>query len=165
MLSVIPQRPNGPTRHQTRKWRVFNTIFPPSSSASIPTPLASPNTSFTANTPVSATALPSTPHLRGVTSFLQATPDNFVVHTRMWHLATSFLSFPDAPFNVAEEEGVIGAVEMDALYVRRKRELCGKETKEAIAYLMRLEIEERSDSLVEWYNCEVRRHFLGFEKP
>ncbi|KAJ6261048.1 hypothetical protein Dda_3713 [Drechslerella dactyloides] len=157
----IPQEPH----RQVKKRRIFYGIFPPAASASLPTPLATPIGSFNENTPLlppSAQASPF-PHGQG---FSNSDGEAFVTHSRAWHLATSFLSFPDSPFDVSEEDSNDLGVARDGVYLRRKADLCRPETREAISYLMTSGANAvPGENLVEWYTCEVRRHFLEYIRP
>lgn len=70
---------------------------------------------------------------------------------------TSYLSFKDAPFPDTVEEWLEGFHSEP-----------GKEVLEAMRYLVSATDDAREgtrESLLEWYVCEVRRHFLGWVKP
>ncbi|EPS36409.1 hypothetical protein H072_10089 [Dactylellina haptotyla CBS 200.50] len=156
-----PQEP----QRQVKKRRIFHNIFPPAASASLPTPLATPEGSFNENTPLHPPSAQASPFLAGQ-AFSSPGVDAFVTHSRAWHLATTFLSFPDSPFDVSEEESLVLGVHKDGVYLRRKADLCRSDTKEAIAYLMTSGANAvPGENLVEWYTCEVRRHFLEYTRP
>ncbi|KAF3936828.1 hypothetical protein ABW19_dt0204513 [Dactylella cylindrospora] len=155
-----PQEPH----RQAKKRRIFGGIFPPAASASLPTPLATPVGSFSGNTPASQ-ATQTSPFFQGQ-PFSSPGGDAFVTHSRAWHLATTFLSFPDHQFDVSEEESTVFGVQKDGVYLRRKADMCGSDTREAIAYLMTSEANTiPGENLTEWYTCEVRRHFLEYVRP
>ncbi|KAK6539685.1 hypothetical protein TWF694_009889 [Orbilia ellipsospora] len=164
MLMSAFHHPQEPQR-QIKKRRIFQSIFPPAASASLPTPLATPEGSFNENTPLHHHLGQPSP-LIPAQAFASPGSDAFVTHSRAWHLATTFLSFPDAPFDVSEEESSVLGVQKDGVYLRRKADLCRSETREAIAYLMTSGANTvPGENLVEWYTCEVRRHFLEYIKP
>ncbi|KAK6355144.1 hypothetical protein TWF696_004265 [Orbilia brochopaga] len=157
----IPQEPH----RQVKKRRIFHGIFPPAASASLPTPVVTPVGSFNENTPLYPPSAQASPFPHGQ-AFSNAEGEAFVTHSRAWHLATSFLSFPDSPFDVSEEESTVLGVQKDGIYLRRKADLCRSETREAIAYLMTSGANAvPGENLVEWYTCEVRRHFLEYIRP
>lgn len=153
--------PPEPAR-QIKKRRVFHNVFPPAASASLPTPLATPTGSF-ASSPVSQSTQTGSPFFRGQP--FQG-DDAFVNHSRAWHTATTFLSFPDAPFDVHEEDSAVLGLQKEGVFIRRKADLYNRETKESIVYLMSADTTLMpGENLVEWYTCEVRRHFLEYIKP
>jgi len=96
-----------------------------------------------------------------------------VAHNRAWHLATSFLSFPNEEFVIDEEEPFSPSAVRGGRgkYVMRMQLGLTREVKDAMVYLLKsaeLGIsagDGNGESLVEWYICEVRRHFLGYVKP
>ncbi|KAF3921882.1 hypothetical protein ABW20_dc0100053 [Dactylellina cionopaga] len=156
-----PQEPH----RQVKKRRIFHGIFPPAASASLPTPVATPVGSFNENTPLNPPSVQASPFLPGQ-AFSNSGDEAFVTHSRAWHLATTFLSFPDSPFDVSEEESTVLGVQRDGVYLRRKADLYRTDTREAIAYLMTSGANAiPGENLVEWYTCEVRRHFLEFMRP
>ncbi|KAK6361337.1 hypothetical protein TWF730_005071 [Orbilia blumenaviensis] len=160
MSSYHPQEPH----RQVKKRRIFHGIFPPAASASLPTPIATPAGSFNENIPI-APAVQASPFAQGQ-AFSSPGGEAFVTHSRAWHLATTFLSFPDSPFDVSEEESTALGVRKDGVYLRKKADLFGPDIREAIAYLMTSGINaEPGENLVEWYTCEVRRHFLEHIRP
>jgi hypothetical protein len=76
--------------------------------------------------------------------------------SRAWHLATSFLSFPDEEFADQLEEWIEfkGSPSRDVI--------------EAIRYLVSSNDDVNVDgkrNLMDWYTCEVRRHFLQWVAP
>ncbi|EWC46763.1 hypothetical protein DRE_04008 [Drechslerella stenobrocha 248] len=157
----LPQEPH----RQAKKRRIFHGIFPPAASASLPTPLATPVGSFNENTPLYPPSTQASPFPHGQ-AFSNSESEAFVTHSRAWHLATTFLSFPDSPFDVSEEESTVLGVHKDGVYLRRKADLCRAETREAMAYLMTSGANAvPGENLVEWYTCEVRRHFLEYIRP
>lgn len=197
---------------QDARRRIFESVFPPNASASIPTPLASPAVSFLHQLPPpppppqplappvavpthgyntrhhphhSSSPSPSSALDVGAggtgapaasVSLLPSPATVLARESRAWHLATSFLSFPNSAFPATAREWIQdrygggggggsgrgpgpgagpGANSRDAI--------------EAIRYLVLSNedgnIVDGRENLMEWYVCEVRRHFLGWVKP
>lgn len=164
MSTSLLRNPAELTRSEARQ-RLFHSVFPPNSAASLPTPLATPNTSFAEPTPPTPTHGYNTRHHRqnsspgNVPSPVTLLPSPAAVlarGSRAWHLATTFLSFPNASF--------------PQLFIqwRQSQRRPGQEELEAIRYLL-LDNEDGNvdgrENLLEWYTCEVRRHFLDFVQP
>ncbi|KAF8247639.1 hypothetical protein K440DRAFT_297019 [Wilcoxina mikolae CBS 423.85] len=158
MLTSIPE---------TRR-RIFESVFPPNVSASVPTPVASPTASFVHQllppAPTHGYNTRHHPHPSsspssdvGAVSLLPSPATVLARESRAWHLATSFLSFPNnaLPATVREWIEARGTPSRDAI--------------EAIRYLVLSNedgnIVDGRENLMEWYVCEVRRHFLGWVKP
>jgi len=169
-LAPLQVSPAHESHQQSQKRRVFHSIFPPPISASIPTPIATPISSFPDSSPSavrSSPAFPSQPFAS------QQNVNDVIAHNRAWHLATSFLSFPNEEFVIDEEEPFSPSAARGGRgkYVMRMQLRLTREVKDAMVYLVKsaeLGIgvgEGNKESLVEWYVCEVRRHFLGYVKP
>ncbi|KAL4745736.1 hypothetical protein BDW72DRAFT_186183 [Aspergillus terricola var. indicus] len=82
---------------------------------------------------------------------------------RAWRLATAFLSIPDRKFEDLLLH--IASDEEDFLKLWNRDKKPSKETRDALAYLIRLsanesEPEDALNSIFDWYELEVRRHFL-----
>ena len=149
---------------QSRK-RIFSSVFPDSSSAfTVPTPVATPASSFVApgqsfgglqtDPPPSPTQSPSSGFVA----------DHIRWH-RAWHTVTSFLSLPCEPitFRTANlDPSVLRAAWTKHPY---------PEILEATRYLLYISKQPPSDGLlggddiVDWYIHEVRVHFLTFVLP
>ena len=100
--------------------------------------------------------------------------------SRAWHLATSFLSFPNSAFPATVREwiqdrcgggggGGGGGGSSGRVAGAGAGAANNKDAVEAIRYLMLSNedgnIVDGRENLMEWYVCEVRRHFLGWVKP
>lgn len=156
-LSVQPI----PTSQTSR--RIFESVFPPSASATLPTPLASPSPAL-AHQPPSTTpshGYNTRHHPNLITpppvSLVPSPAALFAKESRAWHLATSYLSFQNAQFPGSIEEW------LESFHLEP-----AKDVLEAMRYLISTTDdsgEGTRESLLEWYICEVRRHFLGWVKP
>lgn len=159
--SAFPQHPI--SIFQTSR-QIFQSVFPPSASAILPTPHATPSPSFAIQAPQTPT--PShgynTRHHPNLVSpspvsLLPSPAVVFAKESRAWHLATSYLSFKNAPFP-----------DLVDVWFENFHSEPAKDVLEAMKYLISTTDDAREgtrDSLLEWYTCEVRRHFLGWVKP
>ena len=82
---------------------------------------------------------------------------------RAWRPATTFLSIPDRRFEDLLLH--IAFDEEDYLKLWNRDKKPSKETRDALTYLIRLsakesEPEDASNSIFDWYELEIRRHFL-----
>ena len=153
------------TLAQSRK-RIFESVFPPPTFSTLPTPVATPTSSFSVPPPLTPShgyntrhhptaAIPPSP----VSVALLSSPATvFARESRAWHLATTYLSLPAIfPDTFEEWRGLIHTEP-------------SKDELEAIRYLVAnsgeiTTSEGGKDSLLEWYTCEVRRHFLCHVRP
>lgn len=159
--STLPQHPVSIS--QTSR-QIFESVFPPSASATLPTPLATPSSSFVVQAPQTPTpshGYNTRHHPNLVTpspvSLLPSPAAIFAKESRAWHLVTSYLSFKNAVFPDTVEE-----------WLENFHSEPGKDVLEAMRYLNSTTDDAREgtrESLLEWYTCEVRRHFLGWVKP
>ncbi|KAI5776700.1 hypothetical protein EDC01DRAFT_791957 [Geopyxis carbonaria] len=177
MASELLLHPASTSLSDARR-RIFDSVFPPNISASLPTPLSTPTASFAEpppprtpshgyNTRHHPTPTPASP--ASTTAALTAALDPAASVTllpnpaavlareaRAWHLATSYLSFASTPFPATPREWLLG------------KPRAAPEVVEAIRYLLVNSEDGNVDgreNLVEWYVCEVRRHFLECVKP
>lgn len=144
--------------------QIFQSVFPPSASTILPTLPATTGSSFAIQAPQTPT--PShgynTRHHPNLVSpspvsLLPSPAAVFAKESRAWHLATSYLSFKNAPFPDSVE-----------IWFESFHSEPAKDVLEAMRYLISTTDDAREgtrDNLLEWYTCEVRRHFLGWVKP
>ncbi|RPB01261.1 hypothetical protein L873DRAFT_669229 [Choiromyces venosus 120613-1] len=142
--------------------RIFESVFLSSASSTLPTPLATPSSSSVvppsqpSQTPAPSYGYNTRHHpnvalSRAPISLAPSPAAIFARESRAWHLATTKLSFPADPFPGSLREYVL--THQDPM----------RDVAEAIRYLTTHQPEDATPetSLLEWYSCEVRRHFLA----
>ncbi|KAL2870748.1 anaphase promoting complex subunit 2 [Aspergillus lucknowensis] len=95
------------------------------------------------------------------TSYRDGKSANKTTWDRAWRVATTFLSMPDEGFLPLIEIHDMGEAEFLKLWNRYKRP--SRETKDAFEYLLRNSVQESGNvfgSIIDWYGCEIRRHFM-----
>jgi anaphase-promoting complex subunit 2 len=145
-----------------RQSRILASVFPSSTVTSIqPTPVATPVSSFTApNQPFGG---PQTPTSSNVWS--QTSADQQIEWNRAWHVATQFLQLPD--------EQIGPSLGIDFSQTKAKQLWMPECPLGVFEDLKVLRSPASSDgldgldteSILEWYKDEVRRHFISFVRP
>ena len=152
------------TKVSTARRRIFDSVLPPpaeSSSSLLPPPPPPPPPPAVPSTPSHGYNTRHHPQssspARDDRVSLMPNPDDVsarVAHA--WVIATGFIAFADQPFPATAREWI------DA------RGPPGAEVVAAVRYLV-LSNDDGTvatrEKLMEWYVCEVRRHFVGWVEP